>query len=55
MGKADNQGKAKEDEEREALAYLDRPTIYFGPATIPKPPSRGIVWIRSILGRRAKF
>jgi hypothetical protein len=55
MGKADNQGKAKEDEKREALAYLERPTIYIGSATTPKPPSRVIVWLRSILGRRAKF
>ena len=55
MDKADNQDKKKEDEEREALAYLDRPSIYTGTATIPKPPPWVMVWLRSILGRRAKF
>ncbi len=53
MDKAGNQDKEKEGGEREALDHLDRPTIYTGPRTIPKPPSRVMVWLRSILGRRA--
>ncbi len=58
MDKADNQDKEKEDGERETpanLDYLDRPTIYTGTRTIPKPPSRIMVWLRSILGRWADF
>ena len=54
MDKIDNQDKEKKDGEREApahLDYLDRPTIYTGTRTIPKPPSRVMVWLRSILGR----
>ena len=58
MDKADNQDKEKEDGEREALEhldYLDRPKISYGSRTIPKPPPRVLVWLRSILGRRADF
>ena len=56
MDKADNQDKEKEDGVREAhLDYLDRPMISYGSRTIQKPPSRVMVWLRSILGRRADF
>lgn len=58
MDKIDNQDKEKKDGEREApahLDYLDRPTIYTGTRTIPKPPSRVMVWLRSIFGRLAGF
>ncbi|ERX72381.1 hypothetical protein P997_04999 [Pseudomonas aeruginosa 62] len=55
MGTADNQGKAKVNEEGGALEYLDRPMISYGLRTISKPPSRVIVWLRRILGGRAKL
>lgn len=53
MDKADNQDKKKEYGEREApahLDYLERPTFYTGTRTIPKRPSRVMVWLRSIMG-----
>lgn len=54
MDKADNQDKETADGERhdmDDLSYLDRPMISYGPRTIPKPPSRVMVWLRNILGR----
>mgnify|MGYP003414605116 FL=1 len=52
MDKPDNQGKEREDRELEAPGYLDRPTIYAGPRTIQKPPTRLMVWLRSIMERQ---
>ena len=55
MDKADNRAKEKEGGEPDDLSYLDRPTIYTGPRTIPTPPSRFMAWLRGIFRGRAKF
>ena len=55
MDKADNRDQEKEGGKPDDLSYLDRPTIYTGPRTIPTPPSRFMVWLRGIFRGRAKF